>query len=53
MAKHSADSVVADPLSDRFTEFNSEYSFPTVLSSPLNVLRKFTSQKSADEFERY
>ena len=49
----AADSVAADPLSDRFTEFNSEYSFPTVLSSPLNVLRKFTSQKSTDEFERY
>lgn len=53
ISSFSADSVTVDPLSDRFTEFNSEYSFPTVLSSPLNVLRKFTSQKSADEFERY
>jgi hypothetical protein len=52
-ASSTSEKFSADTLSDRFTEFNSEYSFPAVLSSPLSALRKLTAQKSADEFERY
>jgi hypothetical protein len=40
-------------VSDRYTEFSGDYSFKAVVASPISALRKLTSQKSSDEFERY